>query len=287
MLMNNITKILLLVLVNTSLFAQKSTDIKSLNHFFPKERASVLVVGTFHFDYPNMDVIKTEDKNKIDVLKEPKKQEVTELVDYIKKFKPNKIAIEANPNWKASEKLKKYKNGEYRDKRDERYQIGMRIATELKLDTIYSIDAGSFVQDLEKLDSLYIDNLFKDFDFKTDDPIDEYYKKTFEYDETLVAKMNLLEYIKRMNSEEYHRLDYGNYLIGDFKLDDHRGADILSVWWYSRNLRIFRKIQQITTSKNDRILIIIGNGHAAILRQLLECSPEYNFVEFDSLNKSK
>jgi len=30
-------------------------------------------------------------------------------------------------------------------------------------------------------------------------------------------------------------------------------------------------------------LVIFGNGHAAILRQLLEASPQYEFVEFSSL----
>jgi hypothetical protein len=73
------------------------------------------------------------------------------------------------------------------------------------------------------------------------------------------------------------------YLIGDFKLDNERGVDILSSWWYNRNLRIFRKLQLITESPNDRILLIFGNGHAAVLRQFLEASPEYEFVEFDSL----
>ena len=75
----------------------------------------------------------------------------------------------------------------------------------------------------------------------------------------------------------------GVYLVGDFKLDNGRGADILSIWWYNRNLRIFRKLQEITENKDDRILMIFGNGHAEILRQLLESSPEYEFIEFDKL----
>ena len=86
-----------------------------------------------------------------------------------------------------------------------------------------------------------------------------------------------------MNSEENHKLIYGQYLTGDFKLSNSRGADILSIWWYNRNLRIFRKLQEMTTNENDRILVIFGNGHASILRQLIESSPEYEFVEFDSL----
>ncbi len=259
------------------------TIIKPASSFFPSERAKVLVVGSFHFNYPGLDANKTLDEDKIDVLQEPKKSEVTELVEYIKKFKPNKIAIEAFDRWNAMEKFKKYKQGEHREHRDERYQLGMRIATELQLDTLYSIDAQSYDDELVQLDSTYFENFFKDFDFKSDDPYEIYAREWLDYNDKMVSKTNLLEYFKEMNSKEYHQYDYGSYLIGDFKLDDTRGADILSVWWYNRNLRIFRKIQQLTENKNDRVLLIFGNGHASILRQLLESSPEFDFIEFDSL----
>lgn len=273
----------ILLISSITVFGQKNDEIKKSSTFFPKEKTQVLVVGTFHFDYPGLDVNKTEDKDKIDVLTEPKKSEITELVNYIKKFKPTKIAIEAFPNWKATEKLRKYKNGEYKEKRDERFQLAMRIATEIKLDTLYSIDAESFDNDLVKLDSVYFQKLFKDFDFKSNDKFDKMYTDLFDYEDKLPSKTNLLNYFKHMNSEEYHKLGYGAYLVGDFKLDNQRGADILSIWWYNRNLRIFRKLQEITESSKDRILVIFGNGHASILRQLLESSPEYEFIEFNKL----
>lgn len=274
----------LIVLLFSAAVTAQNQPIKPASSHFPKERAKVLLVGTFHFGYPNLDAHKTTDGNKIDVLAEPKKSEVTELVGYIKKFKPTKIAIEATPDWKAAEKLSRYKKGELRDKRDERFQLGMRIANEMNLDTIYSLDASNFSQDLEKLDSVYAEKMFKDFDFKSDDPYNALFTQWYNYEESLPQKTNLLRYFKHFNSRESHRLGYGAYLTGDFKLDDTRGADILSIWWYNRNLRIFRKLQQITQSPKDRILVIFGNGHAAILRQLLECSPEYEFVEFDSLD---
>lgn len=264
-------------------FGQKKDEIKNASTFFPKEKTQVLVVGTFHFDYPGLDVNKTEDKDKVDVLTEPKKSEITELVNYIKKFRPTKIAIEAFPNWNATEKLRKYKKGDYKDKRDERFQLAMRIATEMKLDTLFSIDAKSFDDDLVKLDSIYIQKLFKDYDFKSNDKFEKMYTELFSYEAKLPANTNLLKYFKHMNSEEYHKLGYGAYLIGDFKLENQRGADALSIWWYNRNLRIFRKLQEITESSKDRILVIFGNGHASILRQLVESSPEYEFIEFNKL----
>jgi hypothetical protein len=259
--------------------------IKPISNYFPSARAQVLLVGSFHFDYPGLDAMKADDSDKIDVLAEPKKSEVADLVEYLKKFNPNKIAIEAHPEWNAAQKYAEYRAGEHRDKRDERYQLAMRIGNELNLDTIYSVDAIPFSEDLgQVVDSTYMNELGKDFDFQSDaDIYTDLYRKWFEEDSKLVSKVHLLDYFKYMNSRESHNYGYGAYLIGDFKLGKFRGADLISIWWYNRNLRIFRNIQRMTESPEDRILVVIGNGHAAILRQLLEMSPEYEFVELDSL----
>ena len=86
-----------------------------------------------------------------------------------------------------------------------------------------------------------------------------------------------------MNSREGHNTNFGLYLTGSFATGDGQGADHFSMWWYNRNARIFANIVNITESPEDRILVIFGNGHAAILRQFFEASPQYDFIEFDSL----
>jgi len=280
------TTILLVITILSSCSREPEKETKrykQASEYFPMEKAQVLVVGTFHFDYPGLDYNKTPEENKIDVLTEPKKSEVTELVEYIKKFKPNKIAIEAFAQWEATTKLRKYKTREFRDKRDERYQLGMRIAKDLHLDTLYAIDSWALSDYMVETDSVYINNLFKDFDLQSDDPYNQYVMDWYKEQDKLVSQTNLLDYFKLTNSKEWHDYGYGAYLVGDFKLENNRGADILSMWWYNRNLRIFRNLQKITESENDRILMIFGNGHAAVLRQLIDASPEYDFVEFDSL----
>jgi hypothetical protein len=257
--------------------------LRPVTTFFTKNKAKVLVVGTFHFNYPGLDAHKTVDSDKIDVLVEPKKSEVIELVEYIKKFNPTKIAIEATEKWDAMGKLKNFKSGKRILGRDEREQLGFRIVNDLKLDTIYSLDAKSFADDIDKRLQIFSTELWKDYDWKSDDPIENSFNDLFSYQNKIIKEYSLLSVFKYLNSKEYHQYDYGSYLIGDFKLDEHRGADVLSIYWYNRNLRIFRKLQDITESKDDRILLIFGNGHAALLRQFIESSPEYEFVEFDSL----
>ncbi|WP_374461339.1 DUF5694 domain-containing protein [Chryseobacterium taeanense] len=262
------------------------TAQKKPAEYFPGSKPKVLVVGCFHFDYPNLDAHKTEKKDQVDVLSPKTAKEVTELVEYIKKFKPTKIAIEAFPDWNANQKLKEYKEGKHNDKRDERYQLAMRIAKDLGINELYSIDANSVLDDLQekfgKTDSLYFKNLSAEYDFQSNDPVSKQYDAFFKSSEPKNFK-SLLDLFKYMNGKEYHKHEYGAYLNGDFKLRKYDGADMLALYWYNRNLRIFRNIQNIPHDSEDRLLVIVGNGHASVLRQLFTSSPEFNYIEFNSL----
>ncbi|PZU01076.1 MAG: hypothetical protein DI622_21760, partial [Chryseobacterium sp.] len=192
-----------LVCLSTFISAQKKPS-----EYFPNPKTKVLVVGSFHFDYPNLDAHKTEKNDQVDVLSPKTSQEVTELVNYIKKFKPTKIAIEAFPSWNANQKLNEYKEGKHTNKRDERSQIAMRTAKECNLNELYSIDAESVLDDLQerfgKTDSLYFKNLSADYDFLSDDVISKQYNSFFKSTEPKNFK-SLLEMFKFMNSKEYHQ----------------------------------------------------------------------------------
>jgi len=266
-----------------SVFSFGQAQLKSPSEFYPAQKTKVLVVGTFHFDFPGLDEVKTADENKIDVLKEPKKSELEDLVTYIKKFNPTKIAIEARPSWKAIQKFEEYKNGAHRNNRDERYQLGMRIASDLKLDSIYGLDTYSLNRDLYDQDSIYLKKLLNKIDWNVEDPFWKYAETYFDYRDKKMKDVHLLDFIKAMNTREGHNFNFGLYLTGSFATGGGQGADKLSIWWYNRNARIFSNLINITQSPEERILVIFGNGHAAILRQLLEASPQYEFVEFSSL----
>lgn len=257
--------------------------IKRPRDFFPKERAKILIVGTFHFQYPGLDEHKTLEEDQIDVLKEPKKSELEALIQHIKKFGPNKLAIEARPTWNTMEKYGQYRDSGFSEKRDERFTLGMRIANDLLLDTIYAIDARALIRDLDAKDSLLVNSLLDKIDWDAPDPYWDMAKKWLDYNDKVVPKMHLLDYFKYMNSRETHLANYGLYLTGHMGKSENQAADYLSMWWYNRNLRMFSKLVGINDSPEDRILVIVGNGHAALLRHLFESTPQFEFVEFDSL----
>jgi hypothetical protein len=253
-----------------------------------KQLPAVLLVGTFHFAYYNLDAHKIDSSEQMDILNVQKQKELKELLDYIALFKPNKIAIEASPGWNAPLKYKQYKKEQRTSERNEIYQVAFRLMDKFHLDTVYPMNAGTIVGDLVKSkDSLlfkpYVDSIYKDWDFNNEDEAYLRYNKLDEYGDNLANKVSLLDYFKYLNADKTLKRAWGAYLTGDFKLDKYRGADALAMHFYVRNLRIFRNIQQISSSSSDRILVLFGVDHMSVLKQLFESSPEYKLIPFNNL----
>ncbi len=234
---------LLFSLLLTTLFT-KAQKIKDPDEFLiPRGVDSlpkIFLLGSFHFEYPNLDANKVDKSKQIDILSEQKQKELQILLDYIALFKPTKICIEAPEKWNAMEKYRMYKTGKKELGRDEIQQIAFRLMDKFKLDTVYCVDASTIADDLtETKDSIvirpYIDEIFKDYSFKSIAS----YKKWIEYETEQNSKVTLLEYFRYYNSQKRFLRDYGYYLLGDFKNGKYNGADALATYWYDRNLRIF------------------------------------------------
>lgn len=246
----------------------------------------VFLIGAFHFAYYNLDVHKVEKDKQVDILSVQKQTELRQLLDYISIFKPTKICVEAPEEWKIFDQYRLYKTGGAKLRKDEVQQIAFRLVDKFNLDTIYSVDAKTIFSEWpETKDSNvirpYFDSIFANYTFKSNNN----YMELMKYETDLSMQLSLLEYFKYLNLPKRLERDYGAYLVGDFKNGSYEGADALATYWYDRNLRIFRNIQRITTSPNDRILVMFGYSHIAILDQLFKSSPEYNYIKFNDLKK--
>jgi hypothetical protein len=259
-----------------------------------RKQASVLLVGSFHFAYFNLDVVKTSKDKQIDILSIQKQKEVEELVDYISKFKPTKIVIEDYPGgFTWMNRYKEYKEGKRLMGRNEIEQIGFRLVKKFNLDTLYGADSGSIFYDLYySKDSLVLrptlDSIFSgwgnNYHYKCNDPVCKLKDSLNKHQTELGLKIPLLDYFQFLNSDKALNRNYGSYFDGDyFTQGQYRGADALAMDWYDRNLRIFRNIQRLTTSSDDRILVLFGQGHVSILKQIFECAPNYKLVKFGEL----
>ncbi len=250
-------------------------------------QAHVLLVGTFHFGYPGLDAHKTAETDQVDVLSTQRQKEMAELAEVIMRFRPNKIAMESRGD-RLIREYRQHQTERTALGRNEYYQLGFRIMDLAKIDTLYAVDADPLVNDLyEGPDSLkhrpWLDSLYVGWDWGGEDVISKRYSELYKQQDLFERDHTLLESFLALNDD--HMLDrgYGAYLHGGFELSDQRGADILSLHWYNRNLRIFRNIQEITTSPEDRILVLFGAGHMGILKHLFECSPQYKLVRLSEL----
>ena len=271
----NLTVILTLLI--TTVFAQ------------PQKKIEVLTLGSFHFDFPNLDLIKTNTVDKIDVLDPKYQKEIEEIVERIVKFKPTIIAIEREPGKQAKydSLYNQYLEGKYHLRRGEEEQIGFRIAKMMKLKNLYCVD--SWGRDYEVLntvlegkDSLGNKNFMNYFN-NFADTLKQYFPKRI-----FKTKGIRAELIQKNDSNNI-KLDLGTYLIGIFKYETNDneffGPDFVTGWWFNRNLRIFRNIQKINAKPTYRILVIFGAGHMNLLNLFFNSSPEYKLLKVNDYLK--
>lgn len=239
------------------------------------QSTQVLVLGVFHFDSPGLDMFNTRVK---DVLGERRQKEILEIVKRLEEFRPTRIAVEAPYGSDAVQKrFLDYCEGKYQLKASEIDQIGFRIAKNLGHKSVYSID---FKQDMD-MDAMFksakengqdgfLQKLFQDFGAKIQHLIAE----------DQVERTSILKLLMEMNSEEFEQTGLGMYLtllrIGNG--NDYAGADLVG-GWYTRNLKITANIMRIAENPDDRVLVLIGSGHAAMIRQFLSQTPGYSVID--------
>lgn len=249
----------------------------------------VLTLGSFHFNFPNLDFMQIDQSNQIDILEPAYQDEIELIVEKLERFEPTVIVIECK-SWKQNSidsLYKAYLDNEYELMRPEHEQIGFRLAKKRGIKKLYCVDEwGDFNQQVDKVvlgkDSLEL----KKFSL--------YYERNIEANlkynpDNIFKKRGILAELIRLNEPEHIKKTLGNYLIGPFKYEskkeDFFGVNFETGRWFNRNLKIFRNIQRIELEPKDRVLVIYGAHHMNILNILFESSPEYNLVDTNSFLK--
>lgn len=257
-----------------------------------KTKVPVMTLGTFHFSYPNLDVIKTEKKDQVD-LRSPKRQaEVEALVQQLKAFRPTRIVIEAPvaDQPRIDSQYRAYREGKFSLPVGEEYQVGFRLAKLLGLERVYCVDTWGnidyFMTTSEKGEMDYREERrlqMERYEAFTDSLV----KAGALERQKLQAKapgsyQTLSQILATMNSSERLKKDHSAYFGARFRFEaepyDYTGTDWLALSWYSRNLRIFRNVLRIPSDPTDRILLIYGAGHAYLLNQLFDESLTHRAV---------
>lgn len=244
-----------------------------------------LLLGSFHFGYPNLDGHKTDSSKMLDVLSASRQKEIQQLVDVLKQMKPTRVYVESQSQQKIDSLYNAYLEGKHKLRRNEIDQVGFRLAKEMGHTKVYAVDASNFASEhygeYKWIDSLWDQRM--PVDSLRDKKWNNAYSQLYNAGDSLELSNTILESFLVMADRENLRRMHGHYLVGGFNSTDNKGPDALSFWWYNRNLRIFNNILRSRPASDDRIVILFGNGHVPILKHCFESSPEFEVMELKDL----
>ena len=284
---------LALLLVVCCLFEIQAQTVKYADDFLINDKrqpTKTMLLGVWHFDYPNADSHKTSTENMVDVLTPKRQKEIVEVVNLLKKFNPTKIYLESRNQDSLDKLFESYKKGEQKGNGDEVVQLGMRLADLLKHDRVYAVDATNYAFDNGKKYP-EINDLW-DEKYQLNLPKTEEYQKAYDewntYSNSLLKNQTILQQLLYENDPRNLRRAYGQYMVnGWLKTSNNNGPDALALQWYNRNLRIFNNILKTNPTAKDKILVIFGSSHIPLLQHSFEASPEFELVSFHKFAKGR
>lgn len=258
-----------------------------------QQQKEVLLVGVFHFNNPGLDLAKTET---FDVMSERSQQELERITDHIKKFKPTRIFVE----WEYNDQLALdtlyhlYLKGSYFDyirqrfpksnfyTQNEIFQLGFRAGKKIGLEKIDAIDCPMDWP----YDSLQI-AIKKAGQTDLQQAIDKQIKQFGEQSNALMKKLSLTQLLLEENKTSTRNVNLGLYITLLNKggaLYDFTGADVVDAW-YKRNLHMYSLVQKLTAATDQRVMIIVGAGHAAVFKHFIDIDANYKVVELEEVMK--
>lgn len=215
---------------------------------------------------PTTDLFRTEMDN---LLSHQRQQEIIEVVERLKAFKPTKLAVEVEKkkDEELNEKYKQYLAGEYTLEVNEVDQLGFRIAAGLRHEQVYGIDWMERGAGKRGAGDVYEWA-------KTNQP--ELFESIYGWlhhdkEHSKSRYTSILDMYRNCNDpagiKQHH---FTNINMARIKTaEEYVGMDWL-IWWYQRNLIMFANLSDLVTSSEDRILFIVGGGHVEIISNFLK-----------------
>ncbi len=230
-----------------------------------------MILGTYHMA-GSTDLVVPDAG---DALSPQRQAEIADLVARLTTFAPTRVAVEAPASamTKVNAQFEAYRRGEYTLTRNEIDQVGFRLAAELGLDRLECID--------ERMD-MHLDEVIQFAGEHQPALVDRIMTLVGELESAtgrLTREGSVVEILRYMNSTEFdqfHRLYILTAQVGAG--ENYIGADAVAAW-YHRNLRIFANIARLAGRPEERLLVLIGSGHGALLREFIRQAPGLELVD--------
>jgi hypothetical protein len=267
-------------------------------------KIKVYLVGTFHFNASDGDVIKG---TKVDMSTPDKQRELDELVSKLQKTQADKVFVEWMPDRQrfVDSTYALYRKGQrevgsQRQNNNEVVQVGYRLAKQLNRPKVYCADAdgvfdygaaqasakqhgqeailkGGFQAPISDSVGLLIQARTKAISARQA-PAPKY------------SGENVLTHFKRMNTEAADRGNMDAYLLYLNRVGsgpDYAGAD-LGGEYYQRNVRIYTNLLRAVDVQRDKVIVlIIGQGHVSLLKSILRYNSLFEVAEVLPLLEAK
>ena len=256
---------------------------------YSQKKINVILVGTMHFNNPGKDAVKSEE---IDILKDYRQNSLEKITNKIaKKYKPSKVFVEyPSKNQKTLDKFYDlYKDGKPYFQEDtltkswqkryfeegEIFQFGFRLAKKSGNQKVYAMDHPAemrfdlFQQKAKEMQTIDESAFQK--------KIDESSNRT----NSCYSKNDLGDILKCFNTEKELRENksiYINLFNRLNKTPDFYGSDLVA-GWYHRNLIMYSTIQNTVSDNDQNIVIIVGQGHAAMMQEFIKLDERFNLIK--------
>jgi len=269
---------LVTILTLTSSIAQSKGDKLS-----NKKQTEILLIGTFHFNNPGADVVKTKT---FDIHTKSAQNDLKEIAQKIAAFKPTKIFVEwpyKRQNSLDSVYNKFKEDGIYET--DETYQLAFRAGKLIDETQIIAIDYndtdfpfGKLMASIKKNKQtdieMYLTKTIKKQEKETNDKIDSNISlKEMLYDNnTKEERDNMNEFYEKILTVGDNEDFIGSYLTSE---------------WMRRNLYMWSLLKKKTTVKDERVMVLLGSSHIAMIKKYIDANENWKTVELIDVVEGK
>lgn len=265
------TGVLLLCFMSFELSAQEGT-LPPLDCDSEDGRIPVLLIGTYHMANPGLDRFNLEAD---DVLAPRRQAEVQRVVASLAKFRPTVVSVEASTAPGVNDDYAEWRAGDRPLSANETEQLGFQVAAAAGLDRVEGIDVHLSLPDDRLGQAVAADSSGGNARRLAD--LTAYGEEAMRTLAGWLSGGSIGEMLYKMNTPAAlawaHR-PYIDQLLMIRTADEHVGASFVAEW-YRRNLAIFVNLVETARSTSDRLLVVYGQGHVPILRDLVGQRPEF------------
>lgn len=234
----------------------------------------VMVLGTHHFASPGLDLYNARFD---DVLSARRQAELADLVERLARYRPTLVAVEVRADDLPGRALPAYaavRAGSRALGRNETEQVGFRLAQAAGLAQVLGIDApGDFP--FEAVQAFAAEH---GRSAELQASLDAVGRRTRAF-EAMARSATLAALLKHLNQPASLREDHAWYVqvLAFGQGDRQPGAELLGRWMM-RNMGICARLAQ-SVKPGERAFVLIGAGHATLLRQCVQGMPGWQLVE--------